>query len=150
MDVMIKNMSSVLKVDPMECHFVQCTGEVASDWFKLMFELPNKKMVLDALCLNALEKAPWLAQCGVRAVKIGDKSEIHMQSLIPRSVPTSITGADLPFTQGKMLTDSSIFHLPTACVKVETCHVSFLSFRAVLHKCDFHHFEIISLLLQRE
>ena len=69
----------------------------------MIFELPNRREVLDKLCLNALEKEPWLAQCGVTAVKTGDKSEIHMQSLIPRSVPTSITGADLPFTQGKML-----------------------------------------------
>lgn len=114
-DAMIKNMSNVLKVDPSECHFIQ-DGEVAPDWFNLMFELPNKKAVLDVLCLNALEKAPWLAQCGVKAVKIGDKSEIYMQSPITRSVPTSIAEADLPCTQGRMLLlYSIIFHLRTAC-----------------------------------
>lgn len=60
--------------------------------------------MLDRLCLNALEKEPWLAQCGVKAVKIGDKSEIHMQP-ITRSVPTSIAGAgaELPCAQGRML-----------------------------------------------
>ena len=112
---MIKNMSNVLKVDPRECHFKE-HGEVAPDWFNLMFELPNKKTVLDVLCLNALEKAPWLAQCGVKAVKIGDKSEIYMQSPITRSVPTSIAEADLPCAQGRMLLLCSIiFHLQTAC-----------------------------------
>lgn len=113
-DAMIKNMSNFLKVDPRECHFKE-HGEVAPDWFNLMFELPNKKTVLDVLCLNALEKAPWLAQCGVKAVKIGDKSEIYMQSPITRSVPTSIAEADLPCTQGRMLLlYSIIFHLRTA------------------------------------
>ena len=114
-DAMIKNMSSALKIDPRECHFIQ-SGEVASDWFNPMFELPNKKTLLDVLCLSALEKAPWLAQCGVKAVKIADKSEIYMQSPITRSVPTSIAEAHLPCTQGRMLLlYSSIFYLQTAC-----------------------------------
>lgn len=120
MDVLKNSMNLFLGIYPSECQFIFC-NEVAPNKFKMIFELPNRREVLDKLCLNALEKEPWLAQCGVTAVKIGDKSEIHMQSLIPRSVPTSITGADLPFTQGKMLTDSSIFHLPTACATRNTC-----------------------------
>lgn len=112
MGVLINSMNLFLGIDPRECHFI-CCNEVAPNKFKLIFELPNRREVLDKLCLNALEKEPWLARCGVTAVKIGDMSEIHMRSLIPRSVPTSITGADLPFTQGKMLTDSSIIIPPT-------------------------------------
>ena len=103
MDVLKRNMSSVLKVEPRECHFIQCV--VVSNWFNLIFELPKRKEMLDRLCLNALEKEPWLAQCGVRAVKIGDKSEIHMQPItrsVP-SLPTSIAGAELPCAQGRML-----------------------------------------------
>ncbi|CAH3188528.1 unnamed protein product [Porites lobata] len=89
------SMNLVLRIDPSECHFIKCE-EVASNWFNLMFELPNRREVVDKLCLNALEKEPWLAQCGVRAVKIGDKSEIHMQTPITRSVPTSIAEANVP------------------------------------------------------
>lgn len=63
------SMNLVLRIDPSECHFIKCE-EVASNWFNLMFELPNRREVVDKLCLNALEKEPWLAQCGVRAVKI--------------------------------------------------------------------------------
>lgn len=68
-----------------------------------MFELPNRREVLDKLCLNALEKEPWLAQCGVKAVKIGDKSEIHIQTPVTSSVPTSIAGDNLPWSKGRML-----------------------------------------------
>ena len=95
-------MNRVLRIAPRECHFVTCE-EVASNWFNLVFELPNRREVVDKLCLNALEKEPWLAKCGVRAVKIGHKSEIHMQSPIRRSVPTSIAEANLPCSQGRML-----------------------------------------------
>lgn len=102
MDALINSMNLVLRIDPSECHFINCE-EVALTWFNLIFELPNRREVLDQLCLNALEKEPWLAQCGVRAVKIGKKSEIHMQTPITRSVPTSIAGANLPSSQGRMV-----------------------------------------------
>lgn len=77
--------------------------------------------MLDRLCLNALEKEPWLAQCGVRAVKIGDKSEIHMQPItrsVP-SLPTSIVGAELPCAQGRMLLYSQYHIMPTDSLYVK-------------------------------
>ena len=102
-DALINKLSSALKVNPRDCQFIHCE-EVVSDWFNLTLELPKRKEVLDQLCFDALNKALWLAQCGVTAVKIGDKSEIHMQSLITPSVLASLTpGADLPCTEGKML-----------------------------------------------
>ena len=101
-DALKNSMNLVLRIDPSECHFIKCE-EVASNWFNLVFELPNRREVVDKLYLNAFEKEPWLAQCGVRAVKIGDKSEIHMQSPITRSVPTSIAEANIPCSQGRML-----------------------------------------------
>lgn len=121
------SMNLVLRIDPSECHFIKCE-EVASNWFNLMFELPNRREVVDKLCLNALEKEPWLAQCGVRAVKIGDKSEIHMQTPITRSVPTSIAEANvptsiaeanLPCSQGRMLPS----FLLTAVQSLSYCHL---------------------------
>ena len=106
-DALINSMNLVLRVDPRECHFIKCE-EVASNWFNLMFELPNRREVVDKLCLNALEKEPWLAQCGVKAVKIGDKSEIHMQEPTTGFLPKSIARADLPSsTLGTMLFLSS-------------------------------------------
>ena len=113
------SMNLVLCIDPSECHFIKCE-EVASNWFNLMFELPNRREVVDKLCLNALEKEPWLAQCGVRAVKIGDKSEIHMQSPITRSVPTSIAEANLSSSQGRMLPS----FLPCNSCTLSYCHLS--------------------------
>ena len=102
-DALINKLSSALKVNPRDCQFIHCE-EVVSDWFNLTLELPKRKEVLDQLCFDALNKALWLAQCGVTAVKIGDKSEIHMQSLITPSVLASLTPeADLPCTEGKML-----------------------------------------------
>ena len=102
-DALINSMNLVLRIDPSECHYIKCE-EVASNWFNLMFELPNRREVVDKLCLNALEKEPWLAQCGVKAVKIGDKSEIHVQAPITGFLPKSIVRADLPSsTQGTML-----------------------------------------------
>ena len=102
-DSLINKLSSALKVNPGDCQFIHCE-EVVSNWFNLTLELPKRKEVLDQLCFDALNKALWLAQCGVTAVKIGDKSEIHLQSLITPSVLASLTpGADLPCTEGKML-----------------------------------------------
>ena len=73
-----------------------------------MFELPDRREVVDKLCLNALEKEPWLTRCGVKAVKIGDKSEIHVQAPITGFPPKSIARADIPSsTQGTMLFLSS-------------------------------------------
>lgn len=73
-----------------------------------MFELPNRREVVDKLCLNALEKEPWLTQCGVKAVKIGDKSEIHVQAPITGFLPKSIARGDLQSSaQGRMLFLSS-------------------------------------------
>ena len=102
-DTLINKLNGALKVNPRDCHFIHCE-EVVSDWFKLTLELPKRKEVLDQLCFDALDKAHWLAHCGVKAVKVGDKSAIHVQSFLTPSVLTSITpGADLPCTQGKML-----------------------------------------------
>lgn len=106
-DALINSMNLVLRVDPRECLFIKCE-EVASNWFNLMFELPNRREVVDKLCLNALEKEPWLTQCGVKAVKIGDKSEIHVQAPITGFLPKSIARADLQSSaQGRMLFLSS-------------------------------------------
>ena len=106
-DELINSMNLALRIDPSECHFIE-SEEVASNWFNLTFELPNRREVVDELCLNALEKEPWLAQCGVRAVKIGDEPEIHVQAPITRFLPKSIVRADLPSsTQGRMLFLSS-------------------------------------------
>ena len=60
-DELINSMNLVLRIDPSECHFIK-SEEVASNWFNLMFELPNRREVVDKLRLNALEKEPWLAQ----------------------------------------------------------------------------------------
>ena len=102
-DALINKLSSALKVNPRDCHFIHCE-EIASNWLNIIFELPKRKEVLDKLCFDALDKALWLVQCGVAAVKIGDKSEIHMKSLVTPSVLASITpGADLLYAEGKML-----------------------------------------------
>ena len=104
---LINSMILALRIDPSECHFIKCE-EIASNWFNLMFELPNRREVVDKLCLNALEKEPWLTQCGVKAVKIGDKSEIHVQAPITGFLPKSIARADLQLSaQGRMLFLSS-------------------------------------------
>ena len=106
-NTLINSMNLVLRIDPSECHFIKCE-EVASNWFNLMFELPDRREVVDKLCLNALEKEPWLTRCGVKAVKIGDKSEIHVQAPITGFPPKSIARADIPSsTQGTMLFLSS-------------------------------------------
>ena len=102
-DALINKLSSALKVNRRDCHFIHCE-EVVSNWFNLTLELPKRKEVLDQLCFDALDKAQWLTQCGVKVVKIGDKSEIHVQSLITPSVLIAITpGADFPCTEGNLL-----------------------------------------------
>ena len=100
-DVLLNNMSGALHVDPGECHHVQCQ-EDAENWFNLILELPKRKELLDDLRNAAIMKAPWLAQCGVKAVRIGEEAGIHLQSPITRSFPTCIKD-DRACAQGEML-----------------------------------------------
>lgn len=89
-DSLLNSMSSVLSVEPGECRYIQCE-EVAENWFRLKFELPNRRELLDCLTQDAVKKAPWLANCGIKAVRIGLNSEIYLQSPITRSMPAPIS-----------------------------------------------------------
>lgn len=97
MDALLNNMSGALGVDPGQCRLVRCE-EDAVNWFNLILELPKRKELLDGLRNSAITKAPWLAHCGVKVVRIGKEAEIHMQSPITPSPLTSIR-ADVPCIQ---------------------------------------------------
>ena len=101
MDALLNNMSGALGVDPGQCRLVRCE-EDAVNWFNLILELPKRKELLDGLRNSAITKAPWLAHCGVKVVRIGKEAEIHMQSPITPSPLTSIR-ADVPCIQGELL-----------------------------------------------
>ena len=67
---------------PEELCFVRCE-EDALNWFNLTFEIPNRSELLDILRNDALKKEPWLNLCGVKAVMIGDESQIVLQPITP-------------------------------------------------------------------
>lgn len=99
-DSLLNSMGNVLSVEPGECRYIQYE-EVAENWFRLKFELPNRRDLLDCLTQNALKKALWLANCGIKAVRIGTNSEIYIQSPITRSMPAPI-GAEPRQIPGEM------------------------------------------------
>ncbi|KAL9955973.1 hypothetical protein ACROYT_G037382 [Oculina patagonica] len=81
---LMPTMCAALNIDPSEIHRVGSEG-VGGNWFNLTFEIPKRKEVLDTLRWAAIEKKSWLGLCGVKAVTIGNESQILMQP-VTRSV----------------------------------------------------------------
>lgn len=101
--MLLASMCGALRINPGELCFV-CCQEDSVNWFDLIFEMPKRNELLDILRHDAIEKASWLGLCAVKAVMIGEESQILMQPIT--ASPVSPNRADLP--QGELLP-----HTPT-------------------------------------
>lgn len=88
---LVPAMCAALNIDPSEIRLVGNEG-VGDNWFNLTFEIPKRTEVLDTLRWAAIDKKPWLGLCGVKAVTIGNESQILMQP-VTRSL--SLTAGEL-------------------------------------------------------
>ena len=92
-DKLVISMNAALGISPSEMCLVG-TEEVSDNWFNLNFEIPNKKGLLDQLRWAAIYKEPWLGLCGVKAVTIGNESQILLQP-VTRSLSLTIQAGEL-------------------------------------------------------
>lgn len=97
-NMLLASMCAALRIDPGELCFLRCQ-EDAVNWFNVIFEIPKRSELLDTLRRDAMKKAPWLNFCAVKAVMIGEESQILMQP-ITLSPATPITTGLL---QGELL-----------------------------------------------
>jgi len=90
---LVINMCAALRLHPSEICLVG-SQEVGDNWFNLTFELPKRTEVMDKLRWAAINKDPGLGLCGVKAVTIGNESQIVMQP-ITRSLSLTIPAGEL-------------------------------------------------------
>ena len=91
-DKLRPSMCGALNIDPSEMHLAG-SEEVGDNWFNLIFEIPERKEVLEKLRWDAIEKKPWLSLCGVKAVTIGNESQILLQP-VTRSLSQTLTAGE--------------------------------------------------------
>ena len=103
---LVVSMCAALNLSPLEICLVG-GEEVGDNWFHLTFKVPNRKEVLDTLRWAAIEKKPWLSLCGVKAVTIGNESQILMQP-VTRSLSLTITAGELFY----VLITSNVLGIP--------------------------------------
>ena len=90
---LVINMCGALSLHPSDICLVG-SQEAGDNWFNLTFELPRRSEVLDKLRWAAINKDPGLSLCGVKAVTIGNESQIVMQP-ITRSLSLTIPAGEL-------------------------------------------------------
>ena len=90
---LVINMCGGLQLHPSDICLVG-SQEVGDNWFNLTFKLPKRTEVLDKLRWDAINKHPGLGLCGVKAVTIGNESQIVMQP-ITRSLSLTIPAGEL-------------------------------------------------------
>jgi len=115
---LVINLCSAFRLNPSEICLVE-SQEVGDNWFNLTFKLPNKTEVLDQLRWAAINKDPGLCLCGVKAVRIGNESQIVMQP-ITRSLSLTIPA-------GELLNLKTINKLNT-CNTIRNCNSSNINF----------------------
>lgn len=93
---LIINMCGALSLHPSEICLAG-SQEAGDNWFNLTFKLPRRSEVLDKLRWAAINKDPGLSLCGVKAVTIGNESQIVMQP-ITRSLSLTIPAGELSCT----------------------------------------------------
>lgn len=89
---LVLSMCAGLRINPSEIHFVG-SEQVGDNWCNLTFEIPKRKEMLNNLRWAAINKEHWLNLCGVKAVKIGNESQILLQP-ITRSLSLTLTAGE--------------------------------------------------------
>ncbi|XP_066027018.1 uncharacterized protein [Pocillopora verrucosa] len=77
---LVHSMNAFLGFDPSEIH-LERSEQVGVNWWNLNFKIPNRKEMVDNLRWAAIHKLPWLNHCGVKAVRIGNESQILLQPI---------------------------------------------------------------------
>lgn len=95
-DKLRPSMCGALNIDPSQMCLVGSEEVGDNNWFNLIFEIPERKEVLDKLRWDAIEKKAWLSLCGVKAVTIGSESQILLQP-VTRSFPLTLTAGEFLF-----------------------------------------------------
>lgn len=87
-------ISAALKVKGYEIFFVRREENMSSNWFSVIFQIPDK--AVDTLRQDALHKEDWLQQCGIKAVKIGEDAFIFLVQPIVRPPSTNVATQTSP------------------------------------------------------
>ena len=77
---LVRSMNEFLGFDPSEIR-LEGSEQVGVNWWNLNFKIPNRKEMVDNLRWAAIHKLPWLNHCGVKAVRIGNESQILLQPI---------------------------------------------------------------------
>lgn len=77
---LVLSMTASLGVDPSLIRLVG-SEQVAVNWCNLNFEIPKRKEMLDKLRQAAIQRHQWLNLCWVKAVRIGNESQILLQPI---------------------------------------------------------------------
>lgn len=77
---LVHNLIDYLGLDPSEIH-LEGSEQVGVNWWNVICRIPKRKEMLDNLRWAAVQKLPWLNHCGVKAVQIGNESQILLQPI---------------------------------------------------------------------